>query len=144
MGSTKAFKGAKDLKMHYTHAHKDFLSDFEENFDTFFPALTNPTLGLNDIICQRCTDNIKICKGIRGLRLHYSHAHVEFLSDLSQQHRAPSDNVDHANFSFGLDEFAEKLVLYKQTIRVLKRIPRGVRTLAARKLEELINLCAIR
>lgn len=44
----------------------------------------------NDVICQRCTNEFKECKGIRGLKIHYASAQEEFSSDFSQQ---PSKDI---------------------------------------------------
>lgn len=46
----------------------------------------------NDIICPRCTNKEKICKGIHGLKIHYAHAHKEFISDLLE--RSKNSSVD--------------------------------------------------
>lgn len=113
--STKTFKGVRGLKAHYSHFHRDFISE-----------LTLPSQDPNDIICQRCTSKVKICKGFRGLKIHYSHAHKEFESDLSHQ-QFLGQCSDHLNSSCDLERFTNELILHKQTIRVLKRIPRGAR-----------------
>lgn len=86
----------------------------------------------NDVICPLCTNEKKICKGSRGLKIHYSKAHKEFLSDLSN---GPDKCI------VDIDELSKKLNLYRKSIRVLKRIPKGARIIAAKKLESVITKC---
>lgn len=87
---------------------------------------------INDVICQRCVDLVKVCKGFRGLKIHYSHAHKDHLSDLSHQPQ-PS--------SIDIKEFLSHLCRCKHSLRVLKRVPKGARFAASKRLEELIKCC---
>lgn len=95
----------------------------------------NSQKDINDIFCPRCTNKDKICRGSRGLKIHYAHAHREFLPDLSEKSE---------NSSLDMTEFSKKLSLYKQSIRVLKRVPKGARIMAAKKLESLVTKCSIK
>lgn len=97
----------------------------------------------NNVACPRCIDRAKVCKGLRGLRIHYSLAHKDFLSDLAQFDHISSQNINHLQTPCDLNQLEQNLMTYKQTIRVLKRIPNGVRLAVATKLEELINSCTL-
>lgn len=147
IGAKKTFKGLRGMRTHYAHFHKEFLSDFDDpaKFDSYDTDNQHPSLphDINDIVCERCTDKIKTCKGLHGLKVHYAFAHKEHLADLKSQSSNSSQNVNQLNPACDLEKFVKDLTKFRQTIRVLKRMPKGARVPAAKKLTELIDSCSI-
>lgn len=63
------------------------------------------------------------------------------MSDLSQTTGIASQFGDNLDATSALSQLIDKLLLYRQTIRVLKRVPKGARIAAAKKLKELVATC---
>lgn len=142
-GSSKIFKGVRGLKSHYVHCHKEFISELNDKLfvSNIQSSLTLPSMDPNNIVCQRCTSKTKLCKGIQGLRIHYSLVHKEHLSDLCAYDTRSSQRSDDPDAPADVEHLIKKLALYRQSVRVLKRVPKGARILVAKKLDELITEC---
>lgn len=85
VGSSKSFKGLRGMKQHYSHSHKEFMSDFDnpqqfKSTNSQEPAQSSLSHDPNALICHRCRNNNKFYKGIHGLKIHYGIAHKEFFS----------------------------------------------------------------
>uniref|UniRef100_A0A8D8PXN9 Uncharacterized protein n=1 Tax=Cacopsylla melanoneura TaxID=428564 RepID=A0A8D8PXN9_9HEMI len=106
----------------------------------------------NDIRCSRCPpEKAKLYKGKKGLRIHYGHAHRDFLSDLNCDRTSASetfvahlfDSVPSTSSVFvqtDLDLLSKNLTNLKKNVKIIKRIPKGVRMLVASQLCQRILL----
>uniref|UniRef100_A0A8D8WSG0 Reverse transcriptase domain-containing protein n=1 Tax=Cacopsylla melanoneura TaxID=428564 RepID=A0A8D8WSG0_9HEMI len=107
----------------------------------------------NDIRCSRCPpEKAKLYKGKKGLRIHYGHAHRDFLSDLNCDRTSASetfvahlfDSVPSTSSVFvqtDLDLLSKNLTNLKKNVKIIKRIPKGVRMLVASQLSSVIQSC---
>ena len=82
-------------------------------------------------VCKLSNKDEKLFKGSRGLRIHWSRTHPnESPISILEEHHPFSAN----NFNITLSNC-------KSSVRVLRRIPKGVRHYAADKLTSVIDRC---
>lgn len=88
--------------------------------------------GKSELIpCPFCINTTKKFKGPNGLKIHIRKMHDGHLPEFEKIMEKPPQNRP---FSVTLSEL-------KQSIPVLKRIPKGARLVAAQKLSSVINTC---
>lgn len=93
------------------------------------------------IRCHICPpESAKLYKGSKGLKLHCNSAHSTGPSTASTQPDIsnPTEEIDNVGNS---SDFITLLSRCKRNVKVLKRIPRGARILAANKLTQCIDDC---
>lgn len=80
------------------------------------------------LTCPFCCDSAKEYKGLTGLKIHISRMH-------------PGETYKHipVDQDNDFENFKDTLCNLRRKTRILKRIPRGARTLAAKKLCEIID-----
>lgn len=111
----------------------EYIDDIEENLQTTINTNENEIF----VPCLICKDK-KLYKKKGGLKIHCTRKHanedVDFMFTQEKEKDPGSDPIEGENF--------ESILLHsKNNIRVLRRIPKGARFLAATKLSEAIENC---
>lgn len=88
--------------------------------------------------CPHCPNSTRTFTP-HGLKVHIGHMHKHFPQVIPSNPRLSVSQQAHGNNPIHLD-FGD-LATLKQSVRVLRHIPKGARNLAAAKLSDLIDKC---
>lgn len=76
-----------------------------DDLDEFLRLIKNDrTRSTDTIVCKRCTNKVKECKGYNGLKVHYSRVHKEFMSDSMTQRTNASTSSTFSNAEVPVNE----------------------------------------
>lgn len=106
----------------------DSMKDF---VDSYVLESDNNSISMpEEFRCPFCEVSSTKYKNANGLKIHIARKH-------------PDEKLEYASSlkSNSIQNFKERLCSLRQNIRILKRIPKGARYVAANKLSQLIEIC---